>query len=470
MEPVKLIFDWKKLRILVADGDDQFRFWARGLFKQQRAAEVVGLPRLDDAREAMSQFGIDVALLELGRDDAALMELLRWLREAKSSPNPSMPVLLLVKDTGGPALRDACAFGIHGVLKKPVTGELLLKAVASVCRNPKRVALQTPAPSTALPQPTLAHEPPSLTRRPGDLAEPPPAKPIPLRRLSSSTPPPEGVGGRSSSSLGGAGAVAVAVAVAGGPAGLDMGIETAANPKKASGTYGDDAPVEAAPEKPKEFIESPEAKPKAEDDGWGDADKVKPKKKTKAEDEAFEPPEPLPHDGEPVAGRDLDAILAEHALWVQTGGTQGKRAQLEGEDLSGRTLTEAPLTNANLRRCDLSGSDLSKAELHGADMRHAELIGCQMVEANLAVARMRHAHLRGCTLDRANLQGADLAGADLAGSIFEGADLKGANMLGVSLNGADLSGAKGMTQAQLESATGDAKTKLPPGLRLVLAA
>jgi hypothetical protein len=43
-------------------------------------------------------------------------------------------------------------------------------------------------------------------------------------------------------------------------------------------------------------------------------------------------------------------------------------------------------------------------------------------------------------------------------------------MLGVSLNGADLSGAKGMTQAQLESATGDAKTKLPPGLRLVLAA
>ena len=136
----------------------------------------------------------------------------------------------------------------------------------------------------------------------------------------------------------------------------------------------------------------------------------------------------------------------------------------------GRTLAEAPLTNANLRRCDLSGSDLSKAELHGADLRHAELIGCQMVEANLAVARMRHAHLRGCTLDRANLQGADLAGADLAGSNFEGADLKGANMLGVSLNGADLSGAKGMTQAQLESVTGDAKTKLPPGLRLPVAA
>jgi DNA-binding NarL/FixJ family response regulator len=461
MELAKLIFDWKKLRILVADGDDQFRFWARGLFKQQRAAEVVGLPRLDDAREAMSQFGIDVALLELGRDDTALMELLRWLREAKASPNPSMPVLLLVKDTGGPALRDACAFGIHGVLKKPVTGELLLKAVASVCRNPKRVALQTPAASTALPQPTLAHEPPSLTRRPGDLADPPPAKPMPLRRLSSSIPPPEGVGARPLSSAGGAVVV--------GKTASDAGIETAAMLKKASGTYGDDEPVEAVPEKPKEFLETPEPKAKVEDDGWGDADQPKPKK-NKAEDEAFEPPEPLPHDGEPVAGRDLDAILAEHALWVQTGGTQGKRAQLEGEDLSGRTLAEAPLTNANLRRCDLSGSDLSKAELHGADLRHAELIGCQMVEANLAVARMRHAHLRGCTLDRANLQGADLAGADLAGSNFDGADLKGANMLGVSLNGADLSGAKGMTQAQLESATGDAKTKLPLGLRLVLAA
>jgi DNA-binding NarL/FixJ family response regulator len=445
----------------VADGDDHFRFWARGLFKQQRAAEVVGLPHLETARQAMGEFGIDVALLELGRDDPALLALLRWLREDKASPNSAMPVLLLVKDNGGPALAEACAFGVHGVLKKPLTGDLLLKAVSSVCKNPRRIAVQAQTPAREPPRPHLAEAPPEIKRSPSapDASGP---KPIPPRRPSSFSPPPEG--GTRPLASGGVGGIAT---VAGGG-----GIETAAASKKPSGTYGDDEPLEAAPPKPKEFIEALEpvaAQPKA-DDGWGDELAGKAKKNS-AKDEGLEPPPaPLPHDGELVAGRDLDAILEEHAQWVQSGGTQGKRANLEGEDLSGRTLTEAPLTNASLRRCDLSGSDLSKAELHGADLRHAEIIGCQLVEANLAVARLRHAHLKACNLERANLQGADMAGADLSGSSFDGANMKGANLLGVKLAEADLSGAKGLVQAQLESATGDAKTKLPPGLRLMSAA
>ena len=54
----------------------------------------------------------------------------------------------------------------------------------------------------------------------------------------------------------------------------------------------------------------------------------------------------------------------------------------------------------------------------------------------------------------ANLAGADLTLADLCG-----ADLRGAN-----LAGADMSASLFVTQAQLESARGDARTRLPPGL------
>jgi len=454
-----LTFDWKKLRILLVDGDDQFRFWARGLFKQQRAAEVISLPLVEDAREALCQYGADVALIELGRNDIALVELMRWLRQSKSSPCADLPLLLMVKDMAGDALREVCGLGVHGVLKKPVTGELMLKAVQSVCRNPRRVAV-APAPvSRPHPAPTLAETPPELSHHRREAPASAGPKPVPLRRLSSSLPPPDGVAARPPSPVG-----TGVLPIAHGGAGLDV----ADAASKRGGTYGDEA-LEPFPAKPKEFFEAAEAappKPKAEDDGWSDASSTK--SKTKPGGDAFEPPaEPKPNDGQPVAGRDLDAILEEHALWVKSGGTQGKRANLEGEDLSGRTLAEAPLTNASLRRCDLSGSDFTKAELHGADLRHAEIIGGQMKEANLAVARLRHAHLRGCRMEGVNLKGADLAGADLSGSVFDGADLKGANLLGVLLAGADLSGAKGMTQAQLESATGDAKTKLPPGLRLL---
>jgi uncharacterized protein YjbI with pentapeptide repeats len=63
--------------------------------------------------------------------------------------------------------------------------------------------------------------------------------------------------------------------------------------------------------------------------------------------------------------------------------------------------------------------------------------------------------LRGALLVAARLRGADLRAADLIG-----ADLRDAQ-----LHGADLSSALFLTQAQVDSARGDATTVLPARLR-----
>ncbi len=80
----------------------------------------------------------------------------------------------------------------------------------------------------------------------------------------------------------------------------------------------------------------------------------------------------------------------------------------------------------DLRGADLIGKDLRGADLRGASLRGARLVG----------ARMRRADLRGADLTGADLRGADLAGADLSTAIF-------------------------LTQAQLDSAAGDATTAVP---------
>ena len=64
----------------------------------------------------------------------------------------------------------------------------------------------------------------------------------------------------------------------------------------------------------------------------------------------------------------------------------------------------------------------------------------------------------------------DLAGADLTEAKLGDADLTGAILLGAILAGADLSAVCGLTQGQLEGVTGDARTRLPPGLVLPAAA
>lgn len=86
----------------------------------------------------------------------------------------------------------------------------------------------------------------------------------------------------------------------------------------------------------------------------------------------------------------------------------------------------------------------------GPDRRRADLVG---------------AALRGAKLRRANLRGALLLGADLREASLVGADLLGADLRGAALAGADLTDALFLTQSQVDSARGDAATRLPAALR-----
>jgi uncharacterized protein YjbI with pentapeptide repeats len=96
----------------------------------------------------------------------------------------------------------------------------------------------------------------------------------------------------------------------------------------------------------------------------------------------------------------------------------------------------------------LRASDLVRAGPgHRPDLRGADLTG-----AALAGARLHRASLRGARLLGASLRDADLTLADVTGADFRGADLRGC----------DLSGALFLTQAQLDAARGDGRTKIPP--------
>jgi len=99
----------------------------------------------------------------------------------------------------------------------------------------------------------------------------------------------------------------------------------------------------------------------------------------------------------------------------------------------------------------LRTSELVRGQVKGKkkDRRGADLIGAKLKGADL-----RGANLRGAYLIGADLRGADLRLADLIGADFRGADIAGA----------DLTGSIFLTQAQLNAAKGDPRTRLPPAL------
>ena len=92
-------------------------------------------------------------------------------------------------------------------------------------------------------------------------------------------------------------------------------------------------------------------------------------------------------------------------------------------------------------------SDRHRGPRRGADRHHADLAGADLRTADLA---------------RATLRGALLLGADLRGADLDRTDLLGADLRGADLRGAHLATALFVTQTQVNSATGHARTTLPP--------
>ena len=126
----------------------------------------------------------------------------------------------------------------------------------------------------------------------------------------------------------------------------------------------------------------------------------------------------------------------------------------DGPDLSGTDLTGARLRNAVL-----PWVNLSDAKLTGAQMENIVLHNSRLESTNLEGAKMDHAYLQRAVLNDANLTTAFLHAATL-----RSAKLLRTNFTEARIAGADFTSTQHLTQEQVNSAYGDANTKLPPGL------
>lgn len=105
--------------------------------------------------------------------------------------------------------------------------------------------------------------------------------------------------------------------------------------------------------------------------------------------------------------------------------------------------------------CDLAG-----ANLDNTCVKSGNLEGAKFDNARAVLMCMSYADFKG-----ASFRNTDLAGANLAHANVDDADFTGADLSITSIKGTDLSKARGLTQAQLDKACGDADTKVPAGLK-----
>ncbi len=106
--------------------------------------------------------------------------------------------------------------------------------------------------------------------------------------------------------------------------------------------------------------------------------------------------------------------------------------------------------------CDLRGADLTNTCVKSGDVQGAQFDG-----AKLVLMCMSYANFKG-----ASFRGADMAGANLAHANVDDADFTGAILDITSIKGTDLRRAHGLTQGQIDTACGDADTRVPDGMKV----
>src|SRR6266436_1385386 len=104
---------------------------------------------------------------------------------------------------------------------------------------------------------------------------------------------------------------------------------------------------------------------------------------------------------------EIEQMLAEHRLYLETEYHQGHRANFASADLSGQNFSGLNLRGIRMDRAVLRGADFTRTQL-----QRATLIGVISQEARFDSADLSGARLSGANLVSASLENACLAKAD----------------------------------------------------------
>src|SRR6202049_3074874 len=134
-----------------------------------------------------------------------------------------------------------------------------------------------------------------------------------------------------------------------------------------------------------------------------------------------------------LAPDEIEQMLTEHRLYLETEYHQGHRANFSSADLAGRDFSGLNLRGIKMDRAVLRGADFS-----GAHLQSANLVGALAEQACFDRADLSRARLSGANLISSSLEDACLAKTEMefalaANTVLRGACLREADMSGAQL-------------------------------------
>ncbi len=119
------------VQVLIVDDNRQMRFLVRTIL---RAAGMYRVAEADSAQEAldlMNRFTVDLVIADWHMSPTDGIALTRRIRTGHEAPNREVPIVMLTAHTELARVAAARDSGIHGLVRKPISTQLLLNRVSA---------------------------------------------------------------------------------------------------------------------------------------------------------------------------------------------------------------------------------------------------------------------------------------------------------------------------------------------------
>ena len=127
-----------RLKVLVVDDNQHMRAIVGAIL---RSAGVTAIREAGDGSRALAilhEFPADVAIVDCQMSPMDGLEFTRRLRDPKTSPRPTLPIVMMTGHAAKARVLEARAAGVNEFLVKPITAQGVLDRLIATTQKPRQ--------------------------------------------------------------------------------------------------------------------------------------------------------------------------------------------------------------------------------------------------------------------------------------------------------------------------------------------
>ena len=132
-----MAYDLSSLHIMLVDDNQHARRLMREILSGLGIRQVQAYDSVENAIHEINQHQFDLALVDWFMEPMDGLQLVRWIRTAKESPDPYLPIIMVSAHSEMNRVETARDAGVSEYLVKPVSAKGVYNKIARLIEDPR---------------------------------------------------------------------------------------------------------------------------------------------------------------------------------------------------------------------------------------------------------------------------------------------------------------------------------------------